>query len=676
MYPDTETPYFLMKDGRSTSFVISVKSATGAIDDKMYLLLSGLGSFAQFEYLASNDTHDSAAIIRALDFIKINKKDGILPTYGNLLLSYRKEGTPTSNNVLVAFEIDSTQQQSLDAKAHIVLGAIDTRPGREIKSLLWFPYQEVSTASTAFPVADKITSWSPSERQKNGDGFLSIAEQEKAQNNNISAISNYGQALAEYYNVALQHPSYEPELIYKRLEYCVGALSNLGKTVKIDLSAVNAARSQSQTIPGKASIYYLSTSTNDDLRIYINADGKIIDNVAIPKVDTPKPVATRIQPGTYVSSSTNSIELVLWYVRTNSTMERTRLLAHDDLPTRDAPYMEIAIPQQQSAIVSDAGAPLTNGLAEHHVVLYPNTGGITGYESESWLGFLPPMVSISSASIRVWCASAGKTKLSVALKQYDFGAMAQGDITAAQQSAWEGQGQFDVSSTNLTLYSIAIHKKEGTNQPAYSEKQMVALMIKAESGEPCMLSTGNHGNNQALPFNKILGGFGEPSIFIREGIAVPASANRAQSILSIEPSTLAKQGSNLGMENIRSFSSAIIQSQSPLNKGIVGMIQSEAKSLPTYQENLSGGNEVRVRNPNNFSVKTGIRSGQKGVDLDVPANDTRSVYIPNGRFDIYFVYSDRTDALFQGDSFTLSNNGVEIQIVKVVNGNYSIRQVK
>lgn len=98
--------------------------------------------------------------------------------------------------------------------------------------------------------------------------------------------------------------------------------------------------------------------------------------------------------------------------------------------------------------------------------------------------------------------------------------------------------------------------------------------------------------------------------------------------------------------------------------------------LPPFTEQLDGTNPVRVRNPNNFAVATGLRTGEKGRNFDVPANGVNTVYIPNGRYDIYFVYSDKPDALFQGDSFTLSNNGVEIQIVKVVNGNYGIRQVK
>ncbi len=98
--------------------------------------------------------------------------------------------------------------------------------------------------------------------------------------------------------------------------------------------------------------------------------------------------------------------------------------------------------------------------------------------------------------------------------------------------------------------------------------------------------------------------------------------------------------------------------------------------LPPFKAELRGANPVRVSNPNNFAVATGLRAGEKGRNFDVPANGVNTVYIPDGRYDIYFVYSDKPDALFQGDSFTLNNNGVEIQIVKVVNGNYNIRQVK
>ncbi|MHB9024337.1 MAG: hypothetical protein ACYC7E_09205, partial [Armatimonadota bacterium] len=95
-----------------------------------------------------------------------------------------------------------------------------------------------------------------------------------------------------------------------------------------------------------------------------------------------------------------------------------------------------------------------------------------------------------------------------------------------------------------------------------------------------------------------------------------------------------------------------------------------------FEELLTGRNEVRVRNPNDFVVTVGLRQGKQGKDIQVPANGVQSVSVPDGKYDIYFVYSSKPDALFQGDSFTLTNNGVEIQIVKVVNGNYNIKQVK
>ncbi len=106
--------------------------------------------------------------------------------------------------------------------------------------------------------------------------------------------------------------------------------------------------------------------------------------------------------------------------------------------------------------------------------------------------------------------------------------------------------------------------------------------------------------------------------------------------------------------------------------------QSVKKSpiLPNFGIILDGENEVRILNPNTFEVAVGIRSGNHGKDLEVSSNGKASIFIPNGKYEIYFVYSNKPDALFQGDSFTLHDNGVEIQIVKVVGGNYRIKRVK
>ena len=97
---------------------------------------------------------------------------------------------------------------------------------------------------------------------------------------------------------------------------------------------------------------------------------------------------------------------------------------------------------------------------------------------------------------------------------------------------------------------------------------------------------------------------------------------------------------------------------------------------PTYLTELAGLHEVRVKNPNDFKVRVGLRSDGKGKDFIVSPNGTESVNVPNGRYAIYFNYSSDPGGLYQGDSFTLNENGVEITITKVVNGNYGIRKVK
>ena len=97
--------------------------------------------------------------------------------------------------------------------------------------------------------------------------------------------------------------------------------------------------------------------------------------------------------------------------------------------------------------------------------------------------------------------------------------------------------------------------------------------------------------------------------------------------------------------------------------------------LPPFMYPLAGGNRVQVTNPNPFVVYAGIRSGVFGRDFMVPAQGYAWVTVPNGLFDIYFIYSDRPDALFQGDRFTASSENVEIRIVQVIGGNYNIRQV-
>ena len=114
------------------------------------------------------------------------------------------------------------------------------------------------------------------------------------------------------------------------------------------------------------------------------------------------------------------------------------------------------------------------------------------------------------------------------------------------------------------------------------------------------------------------------------------------------------------------------------HEDMAGLIafSSPPTNWPSNSGELKGSHEVRVKNPNDFNVRVGLRSDGKGKDFIVSPDGTESVNVPNGRYEIYFHYSSDPSGLYQGDSFTLENNGVEITITKVVNGNYGIRKVK
>ncbi|MBI4681157.1 MAG: hypothetical protein HY753_08175 [Nitrospirae bacterium] len=98
--------------------------------------------------------------------------------------------------------------------------------------------------------------------------------------------------------------------------------------------------------------------------------------------------------------------------------------------------------------------------------------------------------------------------------------------------------------------------------------------------------------------------------------------------------------------------------------------------FPIYSGELIGQYPVRIINPNNFEVNVGLRSQGKGKDFRVSATGRETAYVPNGDYEIYFQYSTDIDALYRGDNFTIINNGIEIQIVKVIDGNYGIKKIK
>lgn len=168
---------------------------------------------------------------------------------------------------------------------------------------------------------------------------------------------------------------------------------------------------------------------------------------------------------------------------------------------------------------------------------------------------------------------------------------------------------------------------------------------------------------------------------LRRGGRVCVPQSKSSTIVSINSKGLPEARSILGTSSIAENPENVtaitpnrrISAKTPFGTTTA---KNDFNKLPKYEMELQGSNEVRIVNPNAFDVVTGLRSSNKGKNYNIPAASTHSVFVPDGNYDVYFVYSNEPDALYQGESFTLRQNGVEIQIVKVVGGNYAIRRVK
>lgn len=103
-------------------------------------------------------------------------------------------------------------------------------------------------------------------------------------------------------------------------------------------------------------------------------------------------------------------------------------------------------------------------------------------------------------------------------------------------------------------------------------------------------------------------------------------------------------------------------------------------SLPGAPGLLEGGRTITIINPTSTCVVAAVYSCQGnelGSERDlvfVPSNGRGIVTAPEGRYRPYFVYASDPKAVYQGEDFSLwwPVAGVEIRLVKVVDGNYRI----
>jgi len=114
----------------------------------------------------------------------------------------------------------------------------------------------------------------------------------------------------------------------------------------------------------------------------------------------------------------------------------------------------------------------------------------------------------------------------------------------------------------------------------------------------------------------------------------------------------------------------------PSEPAAVSIAKSMQAAWPDLPREIEGRNLVRVVNSNAFAVKVGLRSAAGGKDFSVAPGDSATASAPDGRYDVYFRYENEPESLYQGDAFSLAGSGVQIDLVKVINGNYMIHKVK
>ncbi len=162
---------------------------------------------------------------------------------------------------------------------------------------------------------------------------------------------------------------------------------------------------------------------------------------------------------------------------------------------------------------------------------------------------------------------------------------------------------------------------------------------------------------------------------LRRGGKVCLPGARTPAIVSVGP--VGKPRARFGLGNIKQpGKSDLVTLNEPVIVAESTNRSKPASSLPRFKEELRGTNQVQIVNPNKFSVEVRLRSGNKGANFTVAPERTESVFVGDGCYEVYFVYSNQPKVLYRGESVSLHGSGVRIKLVQVAGGNYSIRKAQ
>jgi len=84
---------------------------------------------------------------------------------------------------------------------------------------------------------------------------------------------------------------------------------------------------------------------------------------------------------------------------------------------------------------------------------------------------------------------------------------------------------------------------------------------------------------------------------------------------------------------------------------------------------------IAISNPNNFSVAIAITTDTEARYLMCTPQSSFSTGVPNGQYDIYFIYSTEAKTLYQGDKIEVENQTFTITLKPSMERDYGMRKI-
>jgi len=90
--------------------------------------------------------------------------------------------------------------------------------------------------------------------------------------------------------------------------------------------------------------------------------------------------------------------------------------------------------------------------------------------------------------------------------------------------------------------------------------------------------------------------------------------------------------------------------------------------LPNFTYQLREGSyEIKIQNPLDVEVLVGIRSDKRGKNFSIPAGGVKSIKVPRGEYNIYYIRSDEPNRVIEGGSVNIDGlfvGDVEIHLIR------------